>query len=164
MQILQNPVFCLGKFKDLSKKNRSDWINVIQSVKNSDKGIAIIAYIKWNLKKGDLLDLPCFSSPNVQHDFRNIIRECCDKKESSAENTEIVQILAPLTENPNAADGIFEATPIYWAAIRGQTEIVKILAPLTNTPNSPSDSTLQVLQFIGQHVVAMKKLSESWLF
>ena len=140
-QILQNPVFCLGKLKHLSKKNRSDWINVIHSVKNSDKGIAIMAYMKWNLKKGVLLDLPCYFSPTVQDDFRNTIRECCNKKELSTENTEIVKILAPLTENPNAADRIYKATPIYWAAIWGQTDIVKILAPLTNNPNSPSGTT-----------------------
>ena len=30
-QILQNPIFCLGKFKHLSKENKEDWIKVIQS-------------------------------------------------------------------------------------------------------------------------------------
>ena len=49
--ILQNPIFCLSKFEDLSKKNQRDWLNAIQSVKNSDKGIAILSYLKWNLKK-----------------------------------------------------------------------------------------------------------------
>ena len=42
-QILQNPIFCLRKFENLSKKNQKDWIKGIQSVKNSDKGIAIIS-------------------------------------------------------------------------------------------------------------------------
>ena len=50
-QILQNPIFCLRKFEHLSTKNRKDWTKVIQSVKNSGKGIAIISYLKWNLKK-----------------------------------------------------------------------------------------------------------------
>ena len=49
-QILQNPIFCLRKFENLSKENRKDWINAIQSESNSDKGIAIIAYLRWNLK------------------------------------------------------------------------------------------------------------------
>ena len=49
-QILQNPIFCLRKFENLSKKNREEWINVIQSVKNSDIGIAIIAYLGWSLR------------------------------------------------------------------------------------------------------------------
>ena len=50
-QILQNPIFCLAKFKDLSKENKKVWIEAIQSVKNSDKGIAIISYLQWNFKK-----------------------------------------------------------------------------------------------------------------
>ena len=43
---------------------------------------------------------------------------------------DIVKILAPLTNNPNAPtkEGI---TPIYWAAKKGYTEIMKILATLT---------------------------------
>ena len=50
-QILKNPIFCLRQFKHISKENQKDWIQVIHSVKNIDKGIAIIAYLKWNLKK-----------------------------------------------------------------------------------------------------------------
>ena len=78
-QILQNPIFCLRKFEHLSKENQKDWINVIQSVKNSDKGIAIISYLKWNLKKEATVDLPCYTSPAVQDDFRRKIRESCKK-------------------------------------------------------------------------------------
>ena len=40
-------------------------------------------------------------------------------------HTEMVKILAPLTENPNALDG-FGLTPIHHAASYGHTEIVKI--------------------------------------
>ena len=58
-KILQNPIFALRKFENLSKKNRLDWTKVIQLVKNSDKGIAIIAYLKWNLTK-KIVDLPCY--------------------------------------------------------------------------------------------------------
>ena len=61
-QILQNPIFCLRKFEYLSKKNQNDWIEVLQSVKNLDKGIAIISYLKWNFKK-EVVDCPCYSSP-----------------------------------------------------------------------------------------------------
>ena len=111
-QILQTPIFCLRKFEHLSKKNRRDWIEVIQSVKNSNKGIAIISYLRWNLKKGDLVDLPCYNSLAVQNDFRKRIRESCEKKgRSSDEEMEIVKILAPLTDNPNAPDEDGE-TPI----------------------------------------------------
>ena len=44
-------------------------------------------------------------------------REFCDK------DSEIVKILAPLTNNPNAPDE-YGKTPIYWAARNGHTEIV----------------------------------------
>ena len=49
--------------------------------------------------------------------------------------TEIVRILAPLTDNPNAPDedGV---TPIHRAALKGHTEIVKILAPFTYNHNT----------------------------
>ena len=36
-EILNNPMFWLRKFGSLSKENQKDWINVIESVKNSDK-------------------------------------------------------------------------------------------------------------------------------
>ena len=137
-QILQNPIFCLRKFENLSKENQKDWIKVIQSVKNSDKGIAIIAYLRWNLKK-KVKDLPCYSIPAVQDDFRKRIREICLKYESteSEEDIEIVKILAPLTDNPNAPD-IDGDTPIHGTALEGHTEIVKILAPLADNPNVPN--------------------------
>ena len=49
-QILKNPMFWLKKFGSISKENQKDWIKVIKLVKNSDKGIAIISYLQWNLK------------------------------------------------------------------------------------------------------------------
>ena len=133
-QILQNPIFCLKKFERLSKVNRKDWIKVIQSVKNSDEGIAIISYLQWNLKKG-VVDVPCYSSPAVQADFRKKIWECCIKQDSSDENTEIVKILAPLTDNPTAPNN-FGCTPIHTAAFCGHTEIVKILVLLADNLNA----------------------------
>ena len=48
-------------------------------------------------------------------------------------HTKIVQILAPLKDNPNAPDNR-GYTPIHWAAKNGHTEIVKILIPLTDNP------------------------------
>ena len=68
-QILQIPIFCLRKFEHLSKKNRLDWIKVIQLVMNYHQGIAIMSYLKWTLKK-QIVDPPCYSSPAVQNDFR----------------------------------------------------------------------------------------------
>ena len=81
-QVLQKPIFCLRKFEHLSKENRKDWNKVIQLAKNSDKGIAIISYLQWNLKK-EVVDLPCYTNPDVQEDFRKRIRKSCMKWGSS---------------------------------------------------------------------------------
>ena len=59
------------------------------------------------------LDLPCYTSPSVQDDFWKKILERCEKNvESSVKDLEIVQILAPLTDNPNKD----EETPVYLEA------------------------------------------------
>ena len=151
-QILDNPMFWLRKFEHLSKANQKDWIKVIQSETNSEKKRAIIAYLQWNLKKFEkpkavisqnlelekMKNLPCYSNPDVQEDFKKRIREICEKEEISDQDIEIVKILAPLTDNPNAPVKLGK-TPIYWAACKGYTEIVKILAPLTDSPNAPPD-------------------------
>ena len=99
-QILQNPMFWLKKFKNLSKDNQKEWIKDINLVKNSENRNAIISYLQWNLKKG-AVDIQYLYSPVVQDDFRKRIRESCEKQELSDENTEMVKILAPLTDNPN---------------------------------------------------------------
>ena len=54
--------------------------------------------------------------------------------------SEIVQILAPLTKNPNAIDENNGETPIHTAAYMGFTKIVQILAPLAKDPNA-ADTT-----------------------
>ena len=68
-QILEDPMFWLKKFKQLSKKNQNDWIKVIQSMKNSDKEKAIVSYLQWNLEKDVKIDLPCYTNPSVQTDI-----------------------------------------------------------------------------------------------
>ena len=64
------PMFVLRKFSGISQQNKKDWIEVIQSANNSEKEKAIASYLKWSLKKDVLVDLPCYSSPDVQDDFR----------------------------------------------------------------------------------------------
>ena len=96
-------------------ENQNEWIKAIQSVKNSDKGIAIISYLQWNLKKDVMVDPLCYSSPAVQDDFRKRIWKNCNGKEQlSDEELEIFKILTPLTDNPNAPDNDVD-TPIYMA-------------------------------------------------
>ena len=45
------PIFWLKKFENLSKENQKDWIEVIQSLNNSEKEKSIRSYLQWNLKK-----------------------------------------------------------------------------------------------------------------
>ena len=49
--LMDKPIFLLTKFRNLSKENEKDWINVIQSTKSPKKEKTISAYLKWNLKK-----------------------------------------------------------------------------------------------------------------
>ena len=51
--------------------------------------------------------------------------------------TEVVKVLAPVTDNPNAFHISFDTrlTPIWFAACNGHTEIVKTLATWTENPN-----------------------------
>ena len=135
-QILDNPMFWIRELiqKGLSKENQNDWIEAIQL--NYEKKKYIAAYLKWNLKEKNLFNFPCFTKPVVQENFRSKLVKICSPFKSSIENTEIVKILAPLTDNPNGPN-YSGLTPIYMAASDGHTEIVKILAPWTNNPNAP---------------------------
>ena len=67
---MNKPIFILRKFSGISQQNQKDWIEVIQSANNSEKEKAIASYLEWSLKKDVLVDLPCYSSPDVQDDFR----------------------------------------------------------------------------------------------
>ena len=146
-QILQTPIFCLRKFKNLSMKNRIDWIKVVQDLKDrnefspissfyseklySDTGIAIISYLQWNFKKDVFVDLPCYSRPSIQDDFNKRIKEICKKKVSSSEDTAIFKFLVPLTYNIEGSDEDEDGNSLFYlAACNGHTEIVKVLASL----------------------------------
>ena len=101
---IKKPTFWLRKFKDLSKENQKDWLKDIESVKNSEKEKAIIAYMQWNLKK-KVLDLPCYFRPAIQDEFRKKIWDIIFvQKKVSDEDLDIVTILGTLTENPDAPD------------------------------------------------------------
>ena len=75
-QILENPRFWLKTFRGLSKENMREWIKAIKQVNNSAKQNAIISYLQWNLNK-EAVDLPCYTSPAIQDDFRKRIMESC---------------------------------------------------------------------------------------
>ena len=84
-----------------------------------------------------LVDLPCYSCPPVQADFRKKIRKMSFVIELSNEDMNIMKILVPLTENPNAPDKL-GYTPIHIAAFWGNKDFVKTLAHLTENPNAPN--------------------------
>ena len=103
-QILDNPMFWIKELfrKGLSKENQKEWIKAIQSEMISAKKKHIAEYLKWNLKKKKSFDLPCYTKPDVQEDFRNKISKICNEssisfgwRSSINENTEILKILAP---------------------------------------------------------------------
>ena len=97
-QILENPMFWLKKFKNLSKESQKDWIKIIKVVKNSEKINAIISYLQWNLKK-EAMDLQCYTSPAVQDDFKKRIRESCLEQESSEAILFLIYLLADKAKN-----------------------------------------------------------------
>ena len=131
-QILENPFFWLEKFiraGSISKKNQEDWTKVIQSVINTNMEKHIVLYLKWTLKEKGAVDVTIYTNPIVQDEFN-------EKIYWAARNghTEIVKVLAPLSDNPNEPK-IQGCTPINVAARNGHTKIVKILASLTDNPN-----------------------------
>ena len=137
--MFQDPMFWLKRFRGLSIGNQYDWAKAIQSVQNSfERKYAIISYLQWNLQKEVMDDLPCYTNSAIQDDFRMKIGQVFCKRDSSDEDVQVLKMLAPLTDNPNAPDKS-GYTPIQWAAKNGHTELVKILTPLTNNPNSPNN-------------------------
>ena len=117
----------MRKFEYLSKANQKEWIKAIQSVKSTDKGIAIISNLQWNLKK-EVVDPPCYPNNALQ-----ILKYCCAKRESSDEDIEIAKLSANLIDNAikNAPSesGFHLGMAIHSAVYNyyGHTEIVKIL-------------------------------------
>ena len=97
-----------------------------------------MSYLLWNLEKEDLVDFPCYTSPDVQDDFRKRIREIFKKGRPSDEDMDIVKIFAHLTDNvqDDFRKKIREICEKYKLS-DGDKEIVKILAPLTENPNAP---------------------------
>ena len=145
-RMFQDAMYWVRKYEGLSLENQNDWVNHLNVIQGQHlytykRKYAIISYLRWNLKNGAMMDLPCYTSPLVQSNFRKRIREICEKREISGEELETVKIMAHLTVNPNAEyDYDYKyyedkSTPILLAAWNGHIEVVKILAPLTRNPN-----------------------------
>ena len=139
-EILKNPFFWLEKLveKGLTVSEKKDWIEAINS--NPQKKRAIQLYIKYLIKKNQK-NIQSFNKAHQQQRFRKKILINCKKMG----NTEIVKVLAPLTENANSCnfpngEGNSEGnSPLHWATINGYIEIVKILANLADNPITPNN-------------------------
>ena len=87
-RLMNDAMFWMRQFKRLSKQNQEDWIKVIQSVKNSDKGIAIISYLKWNLMK-EVVDPPCYPKTSLQILNLRFWSYCCANEDIEIAKLEV---------------------------------------------------------------------------
>ena len=145
-EILQNPIFWLKKWrlKGLSKENHAEWVKAIQLSKNKNLETNILAYIKKIIEVGHFVDVPCFIDKKVVEKVPNNIAYYdfkfaqefyhCPKSNIDCK-TGILQLLAPLTEDPNTIK-IKKCPQIHVAIENENVEIVRILAPISKTPNS----------------------------
>ena len=78
--ILDDPLFWIKWLieRGLSRENQILWIEGIQSVKNSEKEQQIILYLKWKLKNVGKFNIPFYTSPVVQDDFKIQIWKICN--------------------------------------------------------------------------------------
>ena len=156
--------FVLG---GMSKKNETDWTEIIQITRGTKVEVLLLLYLKRYFKSEKVFDcdvpsiikkvtygslstvsldyyrdeivkiLDPTNYPSIQHRFNDIPRTPISWA-ALYWHSKIVQILIPLTDNPNAPDEDGK-TLMYKAAWYGDTEIVKILAPLTDNPNAPDE-------------------------
>ena len=138
-QILDNPIVWIKELfrKGLSKENHKAWMEAIQSSEIiSTKKKHIAAYLKWNLKIKKAFDLPCHTKLDVQEEFRKKLRNVCSQLRPTNEACiEIVKILVPLTDNPNAPSNSGK-TP---TAVAKNEEIREILETFKTSKNTMLD-------------------------
>ena len=154
-KILNDPFFWLRKLiqKGISPKNQEDWKTAIDLTKNSELEKFVLSYLKKSSKNEKVVDLYCYINEDFIMKSGEKIKESMKIENTNAldingrtpiywasyrGDTEIIKILAPLTDNPNAPNknGI---TPMHLASCLGYSEIVKILVPLTDNPNAPDN-------------------------
>ena len=162
--IVENPMFWLKKWRfnrGLSKNNQEDWIKALQLTKNTNLETNVILYIKKVIKIGHIVDVPCYIEDDVvKKATASSFEEAWEQKDAGVlqilapltkkfntlkfkfaygygyGNINIVKVLAPLIENPNAPPPLGR-TPIHWAAYYGHLDVIKFVAPLTENPNAP---------------------------
>ena len=154
-QIFANPMFWLKKWKGLSKKSRNDWSKAIQITRNTNLETNIVSYIKKADKIGHLMDVPCHIDKNVVEKSNEFTFEAALMER----NLGMIQILAPMVNNPNPRL-FLEPTPriagrysnaIEIAARMGYPNMIKVLAPLIENPNQPCICTAR---YTPMHIAA----------
>ena len=91
--LMDKPIFLLTKFRNLSKENEKDWINVIQSTKSPKKEKNISAYLKWNLKREGFQHLAENVVDNLNFESLGISQEI-------NQSSTIIQLLKYLMAKP----------------------------------------------------------------
>ena len=135
-EILENPIFWIKRWRGLSKESKKNWTHAIQITRNTNLETNVISYIKKAIKIGHIVDVPCYIDENVVEKSNEFTLEAALKEN----NLGIVQILAPMVDNPNRyyrKHKCFPLNPIVIAAKDGCTNIIKVLAPLIENPNQP---------------------------
>ena len=164
--ILNNPQVWLNKCiqNGLLKEHCGTWKEAIHQTKeNKYQNFQIsLRGNLVNILRRHCKDIPCFINSKsmkillehqARYNFRNntifehnaIIQLMADQNERSVNNPGVVQLIAPLTNNPNAQD-LDGITPMQRAAIYGYHNIVKALIPFIDIPNSPDPAGWTPLQ------------------
>ena len=134
----------------LKKDNLEKYSEIIKKVEDRNLSIVSIHYYFDKIAKilDPLAKVPDRYSEIYEREDKSIITFLA----AGYGHIEIVQILAPLTDNNNAPFwGGY--TPIHWAALEGYKEIVKILAPLMDNPNAPNingETPIYIAAWFGQ--------------
>ena len=117
-----------------------DWTRAIQLTIDTKLESNIHKLIRRYLKKGILIDVPCYIGENSVKTFMNkyfkipnALRELVFRDKGT------LQLIASFMKNPNAPN-TFGVPPIIYAARDGNIDLIKILAPLCDNPNVPSST------------------------
>ena len=127
--ILTNPLFwakkCV-KSGSMPEKHFKIWIKLIQALDDEENKENLTAYLMKRvcLKRVELDVTPIHYA--VKNGCTTIVTD-----------SKIMEVLAQMTDNPNAPYPHDGWTPIQMAAQRGYSKIIEVLAPLTDNPNAP---------------------------
>ena len=129
--VLRNPWFWYNRMmknSTLSQEHRKEWSNFCKKLTKSNltKDMTLgLNLIYEELEQSRTLNWTYWSAIPTYNQNRHFASRL---EKATKQRIDIVKIMSPFMDNPNAPDRNGE-TPIYQAACRGHTEIVKILAP-----------------------------------